>query len=108
PPILVCPARGPGRVRKSVRLFWPAGAARSGDFAQLLRLSQRLELLEGLILDLADPLAGDVERPPDLVEGAGVLAAEPVAELQHAALAVGEVFERLPQGLLGQEVRGAV
>ena len=37
-----------------------------------------------------------------------MLAAEPVAELEHAALAVGEVLERLPQRLLGEQLRGAV
>src|ERR1044072_2274062 len=84
----------------------PAGAWRLGDFAELLGFGQRLKLLQRLVLDLADALAGDVERPPDLVEGPRVLAAQPVAELEHAALAVGEVLQRLAQRLLGQEVGG--
>ena len=54
-----------------------------------------LKLLQRLVLDLADPLAGDVEGPPDLVEGARVLAAQSVAKLEHAALAVGEVLQGL-------------
>ena len=35
---------------------------------QPLRLGQRLELLQRVVLDLADPLAGDVERATDLLE----------------------------------------
>src|SRR3712207_7754647 len=50
----------------------------------------------------------DVERPADLVEGARVLAAEPVAQLEHAALAVGEVLQRLAQRLLGEQVGSAL
>src|SRR4051794_28388727 len=75
----------------------------SGDLAELLRFSELLQLLERLILDLADALAGDVEGPPHLVERAGVLPAEPVAQLQDAALAVGEVLQRLLQRLFGQQ-----
>src|SRR5215218_1749514 len=74
--------------------------------AKLLRLGEALELLERLVLDLADALARDVERPPDLVERARVLAAEPVPQLEHAALAVGEVLQRLAEGLLGEDLRG--
>src|SRR3954464_13617112 len=36
-----------------------------GGVAQPLRFGQRLELLERVVLDLADALARDVERPPD-------------------------------------------
>src|SRR5918995_5522328 len=78
------------------------------DFAKLLRLGERLELLQRLVLDLADPLAGHVEGPPHLVQGARVLAAEPVPELQHAPLPVGEVLERLAERLLGEDVGGAL
>src|SRR5688500_11771351 len=85
---------------------WGPGAL--SDFAKLLRLGQRLKLLQRLVLDLADALARDVERPPDLVERAGVLSTEPVAKLEHAALAVREVFESLAQRLLGEDVRGAL
>src|SRR5918994_5142164 len=78
------------------------------DFAQLLRLGQRLELLQRPVLDLADPLAGDVERPPHLVQGARMLAAEPVAQLEHPALAVRELLQRLAQRLLREDLRGAL
>src|SRR5205823_9191639 len=70
-----------------------------GDVAQLLRLGQRLQLLQRLVLDLADALARDVEGPPDLVERARVLPAESVAQLEHAALAVAQVLERLAERL---------
>src|SRR5947209_241187 len=80
----------------------------SGDVAELLGLRERLQLLERLVLDLADALARDVERPPDLVERARVLAAEAVPELQDAALAVGEVLQRLAQRLLGEDLRRAL
>jgi hypothetical protein len=59
--------------------------------AKLLGLGKALEFLERLVLDLADPLARDVERAPDLVECARMLAADPVAQLEHAPLAVAEV-----------------
>src|SRR3954469_4058428 len=79
-----------------------------GDVPELLGLGEALKLLEGLVLDLADALPRDVERAPDLVERARVLAAEAVAELEDAALAVGEVLQRLAQRLLGEDLRGAL
>src|SRR5215204_6354243 len=81
---------------------------RSGNVAQLLRFGQRLQLLERLVLDLADALACDVERATDLVERARVLAAEAVAQLEHATLAVRQVLERLAQGFLREDLRRAL
>src|SRR3954454_20855087 len=51
----------------------PEGPARTQDWwsarvAEALRLGQRLELLEGVVLDLADALARDVERAADLLQ----------------------------------------
>ena len=44
-------------------------AGRSGHVAQLLSLCQRLELLERLILDLANALTRDGEHLTDFFEG---------------------------------------
>src|SRR4051794_5681355 len=99
--------RPPGRPAEAVR----RGSRRAsglGDVAELLGLGEALELLERLVLDLADALAGDVERPAHLVERPRMLAAEAVAQLEHAPLAVGQVLERLAQSLLGEDLRGAV
>src|SRR4051794_5038183 len=60
------------------------------DVFEADRVREGAELLQALVLDLADALAGDVERPAHLVERAGVLAVEPVAQLEDAALAVRE------------------
>ena len=57
---------------------------------------------------IARSLAGDVERAPDLVERAGVLVAEAVAQLDHAPFAVGEVPERLLQRFAGEDLNGAL
>src|SRR5438128_5063088 len=76
--------------------------------AKLLGLGQALQLLQRLVLDLAYALAGDVERASDLVERAGVLAPEAVAQLQHAPFAVGEVLQRLAQRLLGEDLGGSL
>src|SRR4051795_9961655 len=81
---------------------------RSGDVAELLGLRERLQLLQRLVLDLADPLARDVEGPPDLVQRPRMLAAEPVAQLEHPALAVGQVLEGLAQGLLREDLGGTL
>src|ERR1035438_7292672 len=78
------------------------------DGAGLLRLCEALQLLQRLVLDLADPLPRDVERASHLVERARVLAAEPVPQLEHAAFAVGQVLERLAQRLLGEDLGGAL
>src|SRR5207302_2598026 len=80
----------------------------SGDVAELLSLGERLQLLERLILDLPDPLARDVEGPPDLVKRPRVLAAKSVPQLQHSPLPIGEILERLAQGLLGEDLGGAL
>src|SRR5581483_5808520 len=102
--------QGAPRANARKRPRTPAAGLRraSGHVAQLLGLGQRLQLLQRLVLDLADALARDVERAADLVERAGVLSAEPVAELEHAAFAVGEVLQRLAQRLLGEDLGGAL
>jgi hypothetical protein len=52
-----------------------------GDFPKLLGLSEALKLLQRLVLDLADPLAGDVEGAADLVKCSRVLPAQAIAQL---------------------------
>src|SRR5829696_8595687 len=78
------------------------------DIAELLGLRERLQLLQRLVLDLADALARHVERAPDLVQRARVLPAQAVAQLEHPPLAVGEVLQRLAQRLLGEDLGGAL
>src|SRR3954471_14946299 len=96
--------------RRTSASSWPAlNRVRTlGDVAELLGLRERLQLLERLVLDLADALARHVERATHLVQRARVLAAEPVAQLEHAALAVGEVLQGLAQRLLGEDLRDAL
>src|ERR1700730_899317 len=69
-------------------------------------LGQRPQLLQALALDLADPLARDVEGSADLIQRARMLAVEPVAELEHLALPARERAEDLAQRLLAQRHRG--
>src|SRR5262245_48648057 len=60
-----------------------------GGVAQPLRLGQALELLQRVVLDLADAFAGHAEGPTDLLEGPRLVALEPIAHLDHLALALG-------------------
>src|SRR3954452_6748142 len=87
---------------------WGCPDFKLSHIAELLGLRERLQLLERLVLDLADALARDVERSPDLVERARVLPAEAVAQLEHPPLAIREVLERLTQRFLGEDLGGAL
>ena len=69
----------------------PTDGALVEELPQPLRVAVGVELVERLGLDLADALARDAEPLADLLEGAGLLAAEAEAELQDLALAVGEL-----------------
>ena len=80
------------------------GDATSGHVPKLLRLSERLKLLEGLVLNLTNPLAGDVERPPDLVERPRMLAAQPIPQLENLSYRERRVLE-LRYGLGGEHPR---
>ena len=75
---------------------------------QLLRLGQRLELLERVVLDLADALARDVEGAADLLERARAASGEAEAHLDHLALALGQSVERAADVLLAQVLGGDV
>ena len=74
----------------------------SGDVAHAGRVGQRTKLLQALVLDLADPLTGDVERTPDLVERPRLPAVEAVAQLEHLALARRERAEDRAQGVAAE------
>src|SRR5215211_2345610 len=73
------PSRGTGRRRTGERL---------GGVPQPLGLGEPLELLERVVLDLTDPLASHPEGPADLLQGPGLVALQPVAHLDHLALAL--------------------
>src|SRR5207247_2380759 len=96
------------RVQRVTRRMTRRGPRRLCDVPKLLSLGQALQLLERLVLDLADALAGHVERAADLVERARVLPAQAVAQLEHAALPVRQVLQRLAQRLLGEDLSGAL
>src|SRR3954471_6408389 len=88
-----------------------------------LSLGKPLELLERVVLDLADPLAGDAERASDLLERVGLRAreaeagpalpareglraGEAEAELDHPPLALGERHQRMLDVLAAERKRG--
>src|SRR5690242_18521816 len=79
-----------------------------GDVFERVRHCESPQLLQALVLDLADPLARHVERAPDLVERPRLLAAQPVAELQHPPLPVRERAEDVAQQLLAQRRVGGL
>src|SRR5206468_3198429 len=66
------------------------------------------ELAECLCLDLADPLAGDVELAADLLEGARSAVLQPEPELEHPPLAtrqrVEHRFDLLLEELVGRRL----
>src|SRR3954454_6487868 len=80
----------------------------SDGVAEALRLGQRLELLERVVLDLADPLARHVERAADLLERVRAGAAQAEAHLDHLALTRGERVERAANVLAPQRRRRGV
>src|SRR6266480_2366583 len=51
------------------------------DFAKPLRVREGAKLPQRLVLDLPDPLAGDVERAADLIERERRLPVQAVAQL---------------------------
>src|SRR5689334_9217298 len=85
------PTRPPGPPRKEGSHRGTRGSPLPLDaILESLRFRQGLELLQRVVLDLADSLAGDAERPADLLQRAGLLALEPEAELDHLAVTLGE------------------
>src|SRR5262249_11514180 len=94
-------------VPESVRGLTPTwSSAASRDVAELLRLGERAQLLQRLVLDLADALAGDVERAADVVECPRRLAVQPEPHLEHAALALAEHLQGPGERLVAERQRG--
>src|ERR1035437_7815652 len=57
---------------------------------ELARAARVAELTQRLRLDLADPLAGDVELLANLLERPGAAVLQPEAELQDSPLTAGQ------------------
>src|SRR3954469_10086705 len=77
----------------------------SAGVAKSLRLWQRLELLQRVVLDLADALAGDVEGAADLLQRPRAAAGQAEAHLDDLALALGQGRQRAVDVLLAQVLR---
>src|SRR4029079_383686 len=76
------------------------GVNESADgVAQRLRLGQMLELLQRVVLDLADALACDAEGAADLLERLRRPAVQAEAQRDHLALAQRQRVERAPDVL---------
>src|SRR5712691_7236257 len=69
---------------------------------EALRLGQRLELLQRVVLDLTDALARHAEGAADLLQRARLLAEQAEAELDHLPLAFRQRVERLLDVLAAQ------
>src|SRR6266566_8277658 len=88
--------RSPAATAPPRRRRAPSRPIRVSDAVfEALRFRQRFELLERVVLDLADALAGDAERAADLLERARLRAREPEAELDHLAVAFGQRGQRV-------------
>src|SRR5687767_13818655 len=97
---------GGGKSSAARRAGSPAAPAQdSRRVAEALGLGERLELLQRVVLDLADPLARDVERAADLLERERARAGEAEAHLDHLALALRERVERAADVLLAEVLR---
>src|SRR5919109_4395911 len=88
------------------------GARRPGGrldaVLEALGLGQALELLQRVVLDLADALAGDAEGPAHLLERPRLLALESEPELDHLPLPRRERVERAVDVLAPQVERRRV
>src|SRR3954469_6208663 len=75
---------------------------------QPLRLGQHLELLQRVVLDLADALARDPEGAADLLQGARLGARQAEAHLDRLALARGQRVKSLANILAAQVLESHV
>src|SRR4030067_15102 len=87
----------------------PRGADGGGSMVvreafELAAAARVLELAQGLGLDLADALAGDLELLADLLEGVLVAVAQAEAHLEDPALAVRQRFQGLLDLLLEVDI----
>src|SRR5262245_57446492 len=85
-----------------------AEARASHAVSEPLRLRERLELLQRVVLDLADSLPRHTEGLSDLLERARLRAVEPVAQLDDPALPVGKRRQRELDVLAAQRQRRGV
>src|SRR6186713_973722 len=77
-------------IRRRVRAAKPLRRLLLQVVLELAAPRRVAQLAQRLRLDLADPLAGDVELLADLLEGPGPAVLQPEAELEHAALSTGQ------------------
>src|SRR6188508_2207832 len=95
--------------RREGRPWPPLGTC---DLSSSLRrerceIAQRCEARECLTLELADPLAGEIELVADRLERPG-LALEAEPQLEDAPLPLGEGVERAADALLAERLLGLV
>ena len=86
-------ARGPSHRARGQAVRAPVAARDGSDGEEVAGagVGGRVpQLRHGPCLDLADPLAGQVEVLPDLLEGPGFTAVQPEPELQDLALPLVE------------------
>src|SRR3954447_22394443 len=89
------------------RAGWPgAPAQHPGRVAEARGLGERPELLEGVVLDLPDPLARHVDRAADLLERVRACARQPEAHLDHLTLPLRARVERAADVLLAEVLGG--
>src|SRR3712207_1199207 len=95
-----------------MELFWRSsgGTHLPEVLAQVLGTALLSEEVEGLHLDLAHPLAGNVELAAYLLEGAGPVVLHSEAELDDLSLPLRQLVQGLPevqlQERLGDSLRG--
>src|SRR5215208_1364800 len=80
----------------------------SDVLTQVLGAALLAEEVQGLHLDLAHPLACDVELAPYLLKSAGPVVLHPKPELDDLALSLGQLVERFPEVQLEERLGDGV